>query len=214
MRPGVPFAGARPLGAPHILQGEALRQPALQVEMDMGPGPHVHRLLLHPGHLAQVGIGPKQSQHIVDPEWLQQLQPGNCDVARRRPQWTQGQIVVDLPGAQQQTVNVVTPLGRLRVIDHPSEPARHQVLQLRGRRLQPQQTLGRHQHQRSRPRMERLPPQHVKILGGRGWVGHPDVALRRQLQEPFQARARVLRPRPFVAVRQHQRQPRRLPPLG
>src|SRR5207245_9768141 len=48
---------------------------------------------------------------------------------------------------------------------------------------------------------------------GRSAVRDPEVLLRRELQEALEPRARVLRPVAFVAVRQEEREPDRLPPL-
>src|SRR5205085_7110706 len=58
-----------------------------------------------------------------------------------------------------------------------------------------------------------LPPQQVEELAGRRAVRDPDVLLRRKLEEALEAPARVLGPVALVAVRQEERQPRRLPPL-
>ena len=79
--------------------------------------------------------------------------------------------------------------------------------------LQPQQALGRHHDERACRRVERLAAEKMEELRRRRAVGDPDVVLRALLQEPLEPRARVLRAVAFVAVRQEQRQPRRLPPL-
>ena len=54
----------------------------------------------------------------------------------------------------------------------------------------------------------------MEVLGRRRAVGHADVPLRAELEEALEPAARVLRPRPLVAVGQEQRQPRVLAPLG
>ena len=92
-------------------------------------------------------------------------------------------------------------------------PSASSVTVERGLR-QPQQALRRHHDQRPRLGHERLAAQQVEVLGRRGAVGHPDVALGRALEEALEPRARVLGARALVAVRQQQREPRGLPPLG
>ena len=62
--------------------------------------------------------------------------------------------------------------------------------------------------------MPRLAPEQVEVLAGGGAVDDADVLLRGHLHEPLDARARMLGPVPLVAVREQQREPRRLPPLG
>ena len=54
----------------------------------------------------------------------------------------------------------------------------------------------------------------MEVLGGGGGVGDADVAAGAHLEEALQARARVFRASPLVAVRQQQREPRELSPFG
>src|SRR5439155_26187408 len=58
-----------------------------------------------------------------------------------------------------------------------------------------------------------LAAQQMEVLRRRRAVRDADVLLRRELEEPLEARARVLGPVALVAVRQQQRQARRLAPL-
>ena len=53
----------------------------------------------------------------------------------------------------------------------------------------------------------------MEVLRRRRRVRDADVLLRSELEEALEARARVLRPVPFVSVRQQQRQARHLAPL-
>ena len=53
-----------------------------------------------------------------------------------------------------------------------------------------------------------------KYCAGVVGLADPDVALGRELQEPLEPGARVLRALALVAVRQEQREPGRQPPLG
>ena len=81
-----------------------------------------------------------------------------------------------------------------------------------------QQALGREDHQRLAHAAPvaaavHLAPQQVEILRRRGAVGHLHVVLGAQREEALDARAGMLRPLPFVAVRQQQHQAARLAPL-
>ena len=67
--------------------------------------------------------------------------------------------------------------------------------------------------ERPRRRAERLQAQQVEVLGGRRAVRDPDVPLRRELEEPLDAGARVLGAVALVAVREQQREPGGLLPL-
>src|SRR5438309_10993712 len=53
----------------------------------------------------------------------------------------------------------------------------------------------------------------VEVLRRGRRVGDPDVLLRGELEEALEPRARVLRTIPFVAMREEQREARRLAPL-
>ena len=93
------------------------------------------------------------------------------------------------------------------------KPAVGQFLELRHRQLVTQQALRRHDDQRLAERPHHLPPQHVKHLRGRRRHAHLHVVLGAQLQETLEARRGMLRPLPFVAVRQKQRESAEPAPL-
>ena len=61
--------------------------------------------------------------------------------------------------------------------------------------------------------MTRLPTEQMEILRGRRAIRHPDIAFGAQREKPLETRARVLGALALVAMRQQQRQPRRLAPL-
>ena len=91
---------------------------------------------------------------------------------------------------------------------------RDEILELRRRRRQAQQRLfGCISTSGRRGRAQRLAAQNVEVLRRRGRIRHEHVVLRAQLQEALETRARVLRPLPFVAVRQQHHDARVLPPL-
>ena len=79
-----------------------------------------------------------------------------------------------------------------------------------------QQALRREHDERQRIGVEqqRLTAQHVEVLRGGRAVDDAHVQVGSQLQEALDARARVIRPLAFVAVRQQQHERRRHAPLG
>ena len=89
-----------------------------------------------------------------------------------------------------------------------------QIFERRDRQLVPQQALRRHHDQRLAERAHHLPAQHVEHLRGRRRHAHLHVVLGAELQEALEARRGMLRPLPFVAVRQEQREPADAAPLG
>ena len=93
------------------------------------------------------------------------------------------------------------------------ELAAREVVERRARLLEAEQPLRRHDDERARRRVERLAPQQVEVLRRRRAVRDADVLLRGELEEPLEPRARVLGAVPLVAVRQQEREPRRLAPL-
>ncbi len=76
-----------------------------------------------------------------------------------------------------------------------------------------QQRLGRQCYQRLAQRANRLTTQHVVDLCRRGRYADLDVVLGAQLQVALQTRGRVLRPLPFIAVRQQHGQTAQTAPL-
>ena len=94
------------------------------------------------------------------------------------------------------------------------EAALDELCDAAGGLRQAQQALGRHDHQRALLGDPRLAAQEVEVLGRRRRVGDADVALGGELQEALEPGRGVLRARALVAVRQQQRQPRGLAPLG
>ena len=99
-----------------------------------------------------------------------------------------------------------------RVVEHRLEPPAGELGQLRGRLLEAQEALRRHQHERSRDASSACRRSRWKYCAAVVQFA-ADVLLRAELEEPLQPRARVLGAVPLVAVRQQQRQARRLLPL-
>ena len=180
----------------------------------MPEGAHVHRLLLDPGQLAGIRIFRDHGQQVVGPKRLEQFQADDGKIPGLRPQRARDQVVVHLASAEDDPLNLPAMRFHQGVIDQAPEAVNRQVFEPRPGGPQPQQTLRRHDHQRTRPAMQRLAPERVEVIRRRARIKDPDVALGRQLQEPFEARARMLRAAAFVPVRKEKRQPRRLAPLG
>ena len=101
-----------------------------------------------------------------------------------------------------------------RLAEDREEARLGEVLDAVGRLRQAQQRLRGHDDQRALLGDPRLAAQEVEVLRRRRQVGDADVALGGELQEALQARGGVLGARALVAVRQQQRQARRLAPLG
>src|SRR5262249_16799373 len=103
----------------------------------------------------------------------------------------------------------------LRVLarDDALELAVLEVVDLRRRLGMTKEALRREDDERLPPGAEHLTAERVEEPRRRRQVADLDVVLGRQLQEAFDARARVLRPLPFVAVRQKKDEPREAEPL-
>ncbi len=142
------------------------------------------------------------------------LDPNDGDVLGR-PLRARVQVHVDLASAEHEAGDRIPPVGRPGVVQDRAEGATGQVLHGGGGERVAKQALGGHQDQRPRVFGEagRLTAQKVEVLGGGGAVGDADVIPGRELEEPLQPAAGVLRPLPLEAVRQEHHQRRMLPPL-
>ena len=85
-----------------------------------------------------------------------------------------------------------------------------------GHQRMAQQALRREHDERQRvgQQQHRLPAQQMEILRGGRAVGDAQIDVGGRLEEPLDARARVIRPLALVAVRQQQHERRRQSPLG
>src|SRR5215216_4462976 len=111
------------------------------------------------------------------------------------------QIVIDLPAAEQNPAHARGPLRAL-VSDDGPKPAARQLFNRGSGFGKAEQALGRYQNERLAYVLPRLAAQHMKILSGGRAVDHLHVLLRAELQEPLDARARMLGPLPFIPVGQ------------
>ena len=119
------------------------------------------------------------------------------------------QVVDDLAGAQQNRLGV----GDLAFGHDGGKLSRPSASDVEVAARVAQQALGRHDDQRLAPLPQHLPAQQVEVLRRRRRLDDLDVVLGAQLQEALDARARMLRPLPFVAVRQQHTRPLRALPL-
>src|ERR1700730_19178841 len=76
-----------------------------------------------------------------------------------------------------------------------------------------QHALGGEDHERFAPVPQALAAQQVEILRGIRGLANLEIVASRELQETFNARARVLRSLTFITMRQKQNQPREQSPL-
>ena len=126
------------------------------------------------------------------------------------------QVGVDLAGADQHPPHVSGPADRVRVWNDHSEAALGQLLRRRRDQRMAEQALRREHDERQRIDDEQrgLTAQQMEILGGGRAVGDPHVQIGRELEEPLGPGAGVIRPLPFVRVREEQHQRRTQPPLA
>src|SRR5690606_39142704 len=112
------------------------------------------------------------------------------------------QVVVDLPGAQDDARDLVATVGGLRVVEYGVERAGGQLVERRDRARVAQQALGREDDERLPVLPQRLEPQQVEVLRGRRAVGDRHRPFAGELEVALDARARVLRALTLVPVRQ------------
>ena len=110
------------------------------------------------------------------------------------------EVVVDLPAAQQN-------LGDLRslvigVKQDRLEGSGRELVRGGDRLLGAQERLWGEDDQRSSQTTEHLPAQKVEVRRRGAWHRHRHVVLSAHLQEALDARTRVVRPLPFLPVRQ------------
>ena len=74
----------------------------------------------------------------------------------------------------------------IRIVDHLLERAFREVGERRGGLLQTQEPFGRHHDERAAGGVQRLTSEQMEVLPRCRGIGHPDVLLRGELEEPFQ----------------------------
>src|SRR4051794_3735095 len=211
VRGRVALAGRRALGTADEAEVQVLRHDLHQAGEHVRAGAHVARLLLDPDDLAQVRVAADQLGDLRLGERVEQLDAADGDALVALAVRVADDVVVDLAGAEDQARDLLHRHARLA--EHGEEAGLGEVLDPVRRLRQAQQRLRRHDHERALLGDLRLAAEQVEVLRRGREVGDADVALGGEHQEALEPRARVLGAGPLVAVRQQQRQARRLPPL-
>src|SRR5206468_3949803 len=90
------------------------------------------------------------------------------------------------------------------IFQHESESSFRQIADRGGGLGTSQKAFGRQHHERLPPAAQDLPAEEMEILGRRRRLDHFEVVFGRELEEPLEARARVLGALAFVAVGKEQ----------
>ena len=137
--------------------------------------------------------------------------PDDCNVGQFGLGPDPGEIVIDLPGAENE------PPGSARcdpVLQNRLETARREDIDRREGLLGAKQRFGSEDDQ-GFPRAEQsLTPQQVKVLPGGARDHHSHVLIGAQLEEPFDSGRGVLGSLTFISMGQEQGQTRLLTPFG
>src|SRR3954452_10064249 len=211
VRGRVALAGRRALGTADEPEVQVLRHDLHQPGEHVRAGAHVARLLLDPDDLAQVRVAADQLGDLRLGERVEQLDAADGDALVALAVRVADDVVVDLAGAEDQARDLLHRHARLA--EHGEEAGLGEVLDPVRRLRQAQQRLRRHDHERALLGDLRLTAEEVEVLRRGREVRDADVALGGEREEALEARRRVLGARPLVAVRQQQRQARRLAPL-
>ena len=201
------------IARPHALEAR-LGQAGFEQILDELPCAIVLRFFLRPDELGQLGHRFQPLDQRLGRERIKLLDPHDFGVLVARLVACFHQLIGELARAQHQ------PLGRalggpVEVVQNSAEMAVAGEVGLgRDRELVPQQRLGRHHDQGLAEIAQQLPPQDVEIIGRRGAVGDLDIVLGAELQIALEPRRAMLRPLPFVAVRQQHHEPAGAQPLG
>src|SRR5688500_15309467 len=214
VRGRVPLARARAPRTPDIAKLDFGWQPLLQPVPDGAPGPHVLRLLLRPDALGHVRIAGEELVIRRERERVELLEPGDSDALGGATPLVTDDVVVDLPGAEDEAARPPPSLFVERgVVQDRTEAPLHEVLEIRRGLRQSQQALRREEDEWARLRVKSLAADDMEVLRRGRAVHDSNVLLRGHLHEALDPRARVLRAASFVAVRKQKREPRALLPL-
>src|SRR5437899_4924382 len=213
--------GARGLGAPGVVESAVLGQDAPEAAVHDVPRAHVPRLLLHPVHLPRLGVGGEHGLELLRREGVELLDTHERHGIDRALAARGEELVVDLAAAEEDAPHPAaldrdTGLGRAAerdVVDQSPEPALRQLLERRDAELVAEQALRGHQDQRLPEAPMHLAAEDVEVLRRRGQVADLHVVLGAELEEAFEARARVLGALALVAVREEQHEAAHALPL-
>src|SRR3954451_12150666 len=208
---GIALARRRALGAADEAEVEVLRHDLHEAGEHVGAGAHVARLLLDPDDLAEVRVAADELRDLRLGERVEELDAPDGDALVGLAVRVADEVVVDLAGAEDEARDLLD--GHPRLAEHGEEPRLGEVLDPVRRLGQAQQRLRGHDHERALLGDLRLAADQVEVLRRRREVRDADVALGGEREEALEARRGMLGARPLVAVREQQRQARRLPPL-
>ena len=123
------------------------------------------------------------------------------------------EIVVNLPGAKDESRDRLTIVRCNRIIYYRIEGSARQIADLRCGLRQTQQTFGLHQNQRPSLVQLRLSPQNVEVLRRGRWICHALISFGTQLQKSFKTGTRVFGALPLISMWKQQHYRRVLAPL-
>src|SRR6266478_3652867 len=212
---------ARGLGAPGVVESAVLGQDAPEAAVHDVPRAHVPRLLLHPVHLPRFGVGGEHGLELLRREGVELLDTHERHGVDGALAAGGKELVVDLAAAEEDAPHPAAldgdpGLGRTAerdVVDHGPEPALRQLLERRDAELVAEQALRGHQHERLPEAPMHLAAEDVEVLRRRAQVADLHVVLGAELEEAFEARARVLGALALVAVREEQHEAAHALPL-
>src|SRR5881296_3354815 len=213
--------GARGFGAPGVVERAVLGQDAPEPPVHDVPRAHVPWLLLHPVHLARLGVGGEHGLELLRREGVELLDTHERDGVDRALAARGEELVVDLAAAEQDAPHPAAldrdpGLGRAAerdVVDHGPEPALRQLFERRDAELVAEQALRAHEDERLAEAPVHLAAEGVEVLPWRGQVADLHVVLGAELEEALEARARVLGALALVAVREEQHEAAHALPL-
>ena len=172
----------------------------------MGAGAHVFWLFLDPDDFFCVRVACDRAEDLLCRQWAQQLHACDRGFLRLLVERARREVEVDVAAGQQQALHTRLVAGCVaRVVDYLVELAGGELVDRAVGSTIAEQRFRRHDDERIRLRGLCLRPQQVEVLCRGRAVRNTDVAFSRDLQEPFEPRAGVLRAGAFVAVRQQQR---------
>src|SRR5690554_22024 len=198
---------------PRVLEADLARRFFDQL-LDIGPGAHVAGFFLAPDQFA-VRVFLQVPLHEIPGEGIKLLKADQVDIANLALLLLFQEIEIDLAAAENDLTCLLGRAGQLRLTHQAPESAfASQINQVGHCTLVAQKRLWRHHHQRLANIPMYLSTQGVEVVRRSGAVDDLNVVFRRQLQEPLEARRRVLWPLPLIAVWKQHHQSRHPQPLG
>jgi len=184
-----------------VLVGERLLQPV----PDLVPRALVLGLLLAPDDLLRVRIPRNRARVLLDRERIELLDPHDRDAIELLRAARLDELVVDLAAAEHDAPHALR-IDLLDFADQRLETSSRKLLERRNGQPVTEQALRRHHDQRLPYWPQHLTTEQMEHLRRRRRHADLHVVLGTELQEALEARGRVLRPLPFMAVRKEERE--------